>query len=460
MGANLDHTMWRRPAKPNTNRSWPLMLASVITLGALCLGPALVGALADPGKAPGAPTMRGMPGMSSEAMNAQIMGDMNMAGTHYLYVWAGDAARRAPDRLATIDFRRNSPNYGRVIDWTLVPGPGGIDNEPHHCMIAANMRMLACGGLLSALRHQPGMFFFDISNPTHPRYLFSRRTKLSAITDDFRPLPDGGFLVTDMGSATGGAPGRVVELNARMQVTHEWPTDPPAGFNPHGISINWSHNLIATSDFVDPASTLNNTPGPVVFRGTVRVWNFKQRKIIETITVPGAPGLMDVKFIPRDPQARAYTAGFNNGLLYLVSPYAQTARPVFNLNTLDPGASPQVMVLSPDGRRLFIPMDSRRGGEIVMLDITDPAHPRLLDKLELGPGSGPHDSLLTRDHRLVLSDYFLNEDGFGKVHLDGDHRVRVFLVGKDSLRPDPRFNLDFNDLVPGLRLRPHGTDAL
>ncbi|MCL2395263.1 MAG: selenium-binding family protein, partial [Acidimicrobiaceae bacterium] len=393
-------------------------------------------------------------------MSAQIMGDMNMAGTSYLYVWLGDAARKAPDRLAAIDFRRNSPHYGQVTGWALVPGPGGIGNDPHHCMIAANMRMIACGGILSFLRHQPGLFFFDISDPAHPKYLFSRSTPLSGGTDDLRPLPDGGFLVTDMGSATGGSPGRVVELNSKMQVTHEWPTDPPPGFNPHGISIDWDRNLMVTSDFVDLHSTLDSTPGPVVLRGTIRVWNFAERRIIRTITIPGAPGMMDIKFIPRDPEPLAYTAGFANGLLYLVDARAGTAHVVYNLNTIDPGASPQVMVLSPDGRRLFIPMDSRRGGEITMFDVTNPARPRLLDKLELGPDGKPHDSLLTRDHRLVLTDYFLNEDGFGKVHVDGDHRVRVFLVGENTLRPDPRFNLDFNDVVPGLDLRPHGTDAI
>jgi selenium-binding protein 1 len=394
------------------------------------------------------------------SMNAQMMGDMNVAGTSYLYVWLGDAARRAPDRVAAIDFRRNSPRYGQVTGWALVPGPGGIDNEAHHCMIAADMRILACGGLLSVLRHQPGLFFFDISDPTHPRYLFSRETRLSGVTDDLRPLPDGGFLVTDMGSATGGSPGRVVELNSDMQVTDEWPTSPPAGFNPHGISISWEHNLMLTSDFVDLASTLNATPGPPVFRGSIRVWNLAKRTITRTITISGAPGTMDVKFIPQDPQVQAYTAGFTNGLLYLVDPLAGTARVVYDLNTIDPGASPQVMVASPDGRRLFIPMNSRNGSEITMFDITNTYRPRLLDKIELGPGSGPHDSLLSRDNRLIITDYFLNEDTFGKVHVDGDHEVRVFLVGRNGLRPDPKFNVDFNDVVPGLHFRPHGTDAL
>jgi hypothetical protein len=401
-----------------------------------------------------------MPGMSpSPAIRAQEMGAMNMAGTTYLYVWAGDAARRAPDRLAAIDFQRNSPDYGKVVGWAPLPGPDGVGNEPHHCMISLNMKIVACSGLLSVLHHHPDLFFFDISNPAHPRFMFARDPSLSAVGDEEAPLGDGGYLVTDMGSPTGGAPGRVVELNAQMQITHEWPSNPPAGFDPHGLTTNVQHNLMLTSDFVDPATTLNSDPGPVVFRGTVRVWNFSQRKITRTIAVPGTPGLMEVRFIPGDPQARAYTAGFTNGLLYLVSPYADAARPVFNLNTIDPGASPQVFTVSADGRRLFMPMDSRRGGEIVMFDITNPAKPRVLQTLELGSGSGPHDSLLTRDHRLVVTDYFLNEDGFGKVHIDGDHRVRVFVVGNDSFHPDPRFNVDFNDVVPGLHLRPHGTDA-
>ena len=51
--------------------------------------------------------------------------------------------------------------------------------------------------------------------PRHPRFLFSTSGTLSNITDDFLPLKDGGFLVTQMGSHTGGTPGRVAEFDAR-----------------------------------------------------------------------------------------------------------------------------------------------------------------------------------------------------------------------------------------------------
>ena len=36
------------------------------------------------------------------------------------------------------------------------------------------------------------------------------------MTDDFLPLENGGFLITQMGSATGMAPGRVAEFDGRM----------------------------------------------------------------------------------------------------------------------------------------------------------------------------------------------------------------------------------------------------
>ncbi len=52
-------------------------------------------------------------------------------------------------------------------------------------------------------------------------------------------------------------------------------------------------------------------------------------------------------------------------------------------------------------------------------DISDPERPRLLKALDLGQGSGPHYIALTEDEgRLVISDYFLNEDNFGKVHAE------------------------------------------
>src|SRR3954447_5201388 len=133
-----------------------------------------------------------------------------------LYVWASDQAGRAPDFLAVVDFDQQSATYGKVIETVPLPPPGNIGNEPHHCHLSTDRKVLACGGLLSVLRGQNGIFFFDVSSARHPRFLFSTRAVESSITDDFMPLPEGGFLITQMGSATGAAPGRVAEFDGQL----------------------------------------------------------------------------------------------------------------------------------------------------------------------------------------------------------------------------------------------------
>src|SRR5205809_535370 len=85
-----------------------------------------------------------------------------------LYVWAGDQARTAPDFLAVVDFDPTSAHYGRVITTRPLAGPGATGNEPHHVGLSSDGRTLALGGLLSVLKGQPEIFFFDVSNPVSP----------------------------------------------------------------------------------------------------------------------------------------------------------------------------------------------------------------------------------------------------------------------------------------------------
>ena len=225
----------------------------------------------------------------------------------------------APDFLAVINFDEESEDYGKVIGTVPIPLPGNAGNESHHCHLSTDKNVLACGGLLSLLSGQNSIFFFDVSNARHPKFMFSANASQSSITDDFLPLERGGFLVTQMGSAMGGAPGRLAEFDRHLRLIEEWPVNPPAdGFNPHGISARPDLNLMVTSDFILPASTLNVVPGDPVLRGAIRVWDYETREILRTIPIPSAVGTMDVKMIPADPLGRAMTAGMFDGLVYLV----------------------------------------------------------------------------------------------------------------------------------------------
>jgi selenium-binding protein 1 len=377
----------------------------------------------------------------------------------YLYIWACHVNHAVADFLAVIDFDRDSPGYGRVINMVPLPAPGATFNEPHHMHLSADGKILGCGGLLSVLSGQPGIFFFDMSNPRSPRFLFSTADKFSSITDDFFPLPGGGFLITQMGSASGDEPGRVVEFDGRLRQVGSWPNVPPTdGFNPHGISVRPELNLMMTSDFILPDSTLNVFAGPPVVRNTVRVWDYQRRTIVKTITAPGALGTMDVKLIPGDPRGRGYMAGMFNGIIYLVDPLAGTATPAFD--TSAQGGMPQILQLTRDGTRLLTGLF--QSGRILLLETTDRARLRQLDAADLGAGAGPHNIMLTHDDkRLVVTDYFLNEDAFpfanpGKVQLDGDHKVYVLKVRRHGLRIDERFQLDFDTAFPSGPARPHG----
>lgn len=394
-----------------------------------------------------------------------------------LYIWAQDQAHVAPDFLAVIDFDENSSKYGQVINTVPLPPPGNIGNEPHHCHLNSTKMILGCGGLLSLLKNQNGIFFFDVSNAKRPRFMFSAKAVESSMTDDFLPLENGGFLITQMGSSDGMDPGRVAEFDGNMHFVanhfgtlslfQEWPTTPPMdGFNPHGISARPDLNLMMTSDFLMPSSTLMPSMGPVL-RGSVRIWDYRERKITKSVHLfapDGTPaqGTMDVKMLPHDRHGYGYTSGMFDGHIYLIDPLRGTGVPVFDLNTVKPhvdtptpGGMGQIMATPQSGDRLII--GTFMAGQIVMLDVTDRTEPKQLSVVSFGENSGPHNLVLSSDEkRLVVTDYFLNEDAAGIIHFEGDHKIHVLKVTHDGLTEDKRFNLDFNTAFKTGPARPHG----
>jgi hypothetical protein len=243
-----------------------------------------------------------------------------------LIVWAGDKAHKAPDFIAVIDFNRESPDYGKILRIVPLPvkqlGTGAVGNEPHHVGISHDGRTLALGGLLSFLRGQDQVFFFDVTAPRDPQFIRSNNPPEASIADEFAPLSTGGFLVTFMGGPTGAHPGRVVEYDANLNFVRTLPTptdDDEHPFNPHGISIDEVHNLMVTSDFICPAATLHVHGGDTArLDGSIRVWDLANRTITHTIPVgdTNSPaGTIDVRLIPGDEQLRAFTAGMADNQL-------------------------------------------------------------------------------------------------------------------------------------------------
>jgi selenium-binding protein 1 len=383
-----------------------------------------------------------------------------------LYVWASDQAGGAPDFLAVIDFDRKSPDYGQVLRTVPLPPTGNTGNEPHHCHTSADQTILACGGLLSVLKGQNDIFFFDISDARYPKFLRSTRAPNSSITDDFLALPGGGFLVTNMGSATGGAGGRLVEFDKNLNLVAEHPAvqPPDGGFNPHGIDANFSKNQLVTADFVNPVTTLNVFPGDIQLRSSLRFWDLGNRTITRTVFLPDNAGTMDVKLIPGDRNGRAVTVNMFTGRMYSVDPTDGSYEEAFDTETMITphvdtplrGGMPGLIAMPRSGRRLITA--TFMAGQVVMLDITNPKRFEQVSVVSFGENTGPHSVHLTHDDkRLVVTNYFLNQDGFGKVHAEGDHKVHVIDVREQSLTVDPAFQVvDFNTAFPTGPARPHG----
>ena len=391
-----------------------------------------------------------------------------------LYVWAQDQAKVVPDFLAVIDFDEQSSTYGKVIKTVPVPPPGNIGNEPHHCHLNSSRTILGCGGLLSVLKGQNGIFFFDVTDSKNPKFLFSTKALESSITDDFLPIENGGFLISQMGAADGTSPGRVAEFDGSMHFVanhfgamsmfQEWPSAPPLdGFNPHGISARPDLNLMMTSDFILPASILPGSPGPVL-RGSVRIWDYRARKITKTIQLQssdGGPalGTMDVKMLPKDRRGYGYVSGMFDGHIYLIDPVAGTGVAAFDCDTVTPhvdtavrGGMGQILATPQSGDRLIFGLF--QAGQVGLLDTTDRANLKQLSVVSFGKDKGPHNLMLSGDDtRLVTTDYFLTA---GIVQFEGDHKVHVIKVTHDTLSEDKRFQLDFNTAFATGPARPHG----
>ena len=69
----------------------------------------------------------------------------------YLFVWAGDADKKASDFLAVLDVTPHDPNYGRIVASVPV---GAVGTIPHHTEYS-----LSDSGFLFEKRGHPHLFF-------------------------------------------------------------------------------------------------------------------------------------------------------------------------------------------------------------------------------------------------------------------------------------------------------------
>jgi len=376
-----------------------------------------------------------------------------------IFAWTGAADRVHADYVAIIDAVPSSPTYQQIIAKAELPANLAVSNEPHHMQLVNNQTSLIAGGILSYLTRPQELFFWDITNPLKPVFMKAENTP-SAAVDDIFLVPEGGFLVSLMGAPDGSSPGALGEWDQNLNFVAEYPpvAERPADFNPHGISIRHDLDLLVTSDFLDVKSSLNAAGGNVILRDSVRIWYpWSQRKISSTLRIPHGFGLMEIKLIPRDPNAIAYVSnwgGDDGMLLWGIKCLESTLFQALNLSSFYQFDPTDWMLHQPnlDGSRYVL--SNPTSGWLVLLDTSDTLNPKVLDAINFGAHSGLHSLDLSSDGNYILvSGYFVNEDNLGYLHFDGDRTVHVVKIADRQLvRAD--FNVDMN-IADEYPTRPH-----
>ena len=166
--------------------------------------------------------------------------------------------------------------------------------------------------------------------------------------------------------------------------------------------------------------------------------------------------------LPKDPHGYGYVSGMFDGHIYLIDPDRGHRHSGVRSRHRDAscrhsgtGGMGQILATPQSGDRLIF--GTVQAGQVGMLDTTDRANLKQLSVVSFGANAGPHNIVLSDDDsRLVVTDYFLNEDAAGIIHFEGDHKVHVLKVTHDTLTEDTRFKLDFNTAFKTGPARPHG----
>ncbi|WP_309671874.1 hypothetical protein [Gemmatimonas sp.] len=317
-----------------------------------------------------------------------------LAPSEYLYLWTASADSSGPDFLAVYDVRDNAKaaRYGALVTTVAVPGRG---NGPHH----TEHDMPADGRLFANGFRSGQSFVFDLRDPRAPRV----ETHFGDIAGLMHPhsfwrLPNGNLLSTfQMQHDTAGmAPGGLVELTPSATLVRSSSANrAPASRRdrPYSAAVlsNIDRVVVTTSDMDKADSTRN-----------VQLWRLSDLSLQRTIELPLGPHFEGY----RSAEPRVLSDGktvlvstFNCGLFLLDGLHSATpsARMVASFPR-KPGTSCAVPVVAGKYYLITVPAWSA----VVSLDISDPAHPREVSRVTLGPDDVPHWIGIEPNHRRVV----------------------------------------------------------
>ena len=378
--------------------------------------------------------------------------------SEYLFVWAGDSARKASDFLAVIDANPSSSRYGSVV--TSIP-TGVSGTHPHH----TEAELSPNGHLLANGFHTGQSWLFDLTEPRTPRII----TSFGDLAGYSHPhtylrLANGNVLATFQykSDSTAAAP---VHMAGAMKMNVEHPTGGLVEMDEKGTVIRsgsavdtaipdrrvFPYSVIempAIDRAVSTTTDMDEADGKATAQW-VQFWRRSDLTLLSSIALEPGPRGDENRFTGEPhllPDGKSvYIHTFNCGL-YLVRDVGR-ATPRATFVRAFEGKDCGVPILT--GHYWLQPVPSTHS--LVALDISDPEHPREVSSVKLGDGESPHWISIDRTGRRVV----LNSGGGGSNRL----YVINFDPASGHLSMDDRFR-DAGGSSAGITLSarqwPHG----
>ncbi len=365
--------------------------------------------------------------------------DSTSAPSPYLLIFAGDADEAHDDFLAVVDLRTGSPTSGRVLSTTPV---GLKASMPYHM----EYELPPAGELLFMnAHHHEQTLLIETSNPLQPRVV--RRLAPPSpfrFTHDYTRLPNGnrlvGFLRSEGPSPKPGdailpgGHGGIAEYSATGELRRT-ASAAVAGYEepirPYAFAPLLNQDRIVTTS----AQMMEDFSADVV-----QIWRYSDFRLLHTIRVPpgtdsrGAP-LPDAAKVPFEPRVmldgtvlfNAYGCG-----LYRLTDVAGKSPKLTNVYTIQVPDPPTArMTRGACGVPVIVGnywiMPVGRAHTIVSLDISDPARPREVARLDTAPDFNPH--WLAKDpgsRRLMVGAELGGEQGMLILQVDpGSGRLDI-----------------------------------
>jgi len=361
------------------------------------------------------------------------------APARYLYVWAGDEDGKQSDFMAVYDVYPSSTNFGQVISTT----PVGMSNSmPHHL----EYQLPAAGEFLFGnAHHHETVLLFDTRDSTHPTVA---RT-LPAVPPlryphDFIRLPSGNLLVGYLRS-DGPSP---LAGDSTMPGGHGG----IAEFTPTGELVRWRSAADSTSTSTVPIRPYAFALLPALDRfvvtsalmmedtsaSVVQMWRMSDLTLLRTLNVPEAldssgKSIKGSNGLPFEPRVlpdgsvffNSYYCGFYRLTDVMNNP---TINPVYGIDMPDQEKACGIPLLIGN----YWIMAIGRLNSLVTLDISDPTHPREVQRLYADSVFRPHWLAYDEGGRRVIAG--AENGGEGRMLMADFHPATGQLTWNEALR--------------------------